>query len=124
MGVQCVYVNQDSGCKGAESCSAIGLIDLAAKSARVQYFLYQGSCCFVCALLASVHALSPCLQRNEDICRLLQSAHLLLFHARAPAISGRQSTSPKALENLSLGWNESTLSGVFLVERQLFRLSA
>lgn len=78
----------------------------------------------VCVLLAPVHALSLCLQRNEDICRLLQSAHLLLFHTRAPAISGRQATSPKALENLSLGRSESTLSGVFLVERWLFQLSA
>lgn len=80
----------------------------------------------VCAVLAAVHALSPlvCLQRNQDICCLLQSPHLLLFHTRAAVILERQSTSPKAMENLSLGWSESTRSAVFLVEGRLFRLSA
>lgn len=55
------------------------------------------------ALLVSVHALSPCRQKDKDICHLLQSAYLLLFHTRAPAISWRRSTSPKALGNVSLG---------------------
>lgn len=67
----------------------------------------------LCVLCLPQLQMYPCFQGNKDICRLRQSAHLFLFQAWAPAISGTDSTSPKALENLSLGSSESSSSSVF-----------
>lgn len=88
---------------GNWSTSTVGLGDytvFSVSSSRVVVLRH------LCVFFASVQILPPCLQTNKDILYVAFSSlllRLLLFHARAPSILGRQPKSPlKSLPRLKL----------------------